>query len=174
MAFERLPEPGRSPNCRLLYFLRQRLPVSQAPQYSLGFLRTSTFWLLQIGIIIESLGYFIPSIYLLTFARSLSLSPSIGTLLIALVNAAGVFSTISMGMLIGRFHVATAIQLSTVGAAISDFLFWGFSSALPFLCVFGIFYGFFASGFVSIIAGILKVITQRDLYSTLALLCHGL
>ena len=81
-------------------------------------------------------GYFIPSIYLPTFARSLSLSPSTGTLHIALVNAAGVFSTISMGMLIDRFHVTTAIQLSTVGAAISDFLFWGFSTDLPLLYVF--------------------------------------
>jgi hypothetical protein len=41
------PSLGRSPNCPLLYFLRQRLPVSQAPQYSLGFLRTSTSWLLH-------------------------------------------------------------------------------------------------------------------------------
>jgi len=38
----------------------------------------------------------------------------------------------------------------------------GFSTALPLLCVFCIFYGFFASGFVSMFAGILKVIKQRD------------
>lgn len=149
----------------LIYFLRPRLPISpvlQPPRYGLSFLRTSTFWLLQIGLIVESLGYFIPSIYLPTFARSLGLSRSIGTLLVALVNAAAVFSTITMGMLIDRFHVTTVILLSTVGAVISVFLFWGLSTALPLLCIFSILYGFFAGGFVSTNAGVIKVVKQHD------------
>ena len=149
----------------LIYFLRPRLPistVSQPARYGFRFLRTSTFWLLQIGLIIESLGYFIPSIYLPTLARSLGLSTSTGTLLVALINGAAVFSTITMGMLIDRFHVTTVILLSTVGAAISVFLFWGLSTALPLLCIFSILYGFFAGGFVSTNAGVIKLVKQRD------------
>ena len=149
----------------LIYFLRPRLPisaVSQPARVGLSFLKTSAFWFLQVGLIFESMGYFIPSIYLPTFARSLGLSPAIGTLLVALVNAAGVFSTIMMGMLIDRFHVTTVILISTVGAAISVFLFWGLSTALPLLCVFSVLYGFFAGGFVSTNAGVLKVVKQRD------------
>ena len=149
----------------LIYFLRPRLPispVSRPSRYGFRFLRTSTFWLLQIGLIIESLGYFIPSIYLPTFARSVGLSTSTGTLLVALINGAAVFSTIIMGMLIDRFHVTTVILLSTVGAAISIFLFWGLSTALPLLCIFSVLYGFFAGGFVSTNAGIIKLVKQRD------------
>jgi MFS family permease len=112
--------------------------------------------------VIESLGYFLPPIYLPTFARSLGLSPSIGTLLVALINASAVFSTITMGFLIDRLHVTTVIMLSTVGAAISVFLFWGLSTALPLLAVFSILYGFFAGGLVSCIAGVIKVVKLRD------------
>jgi MFS family permease len=110
----------------------------------------------------EILGYFIPSIYLPTFARSLGLSSSMGTLLIALVNAASALSTIIVGMLIDRFHVTTVILLSTVGVTVSVFLFWGFSDALPLLVVFSILYGFFAGGFVSTNAGVIKKVKTLD------------
>ena len=149
----------------LIYFLRPRVPVSsvsQPPRQGLSFLRSSTFWLLEIGLIAESLGYFIPSIYLPSFARSLGLSSSIGTLLVALLNGAGVVSTIIMGMLCDRLHVTTVVLLSTVGAAISVFIFWGLSTALPLLCVFSILYGFFAGGFVSTNAGVIKIMKARD------------
>jgi cyanate permease len=149
----------------LIYFLRPRLHTTSVPRatrYGLGFLRTTTFWLLQVGLIMESLGYFIPSIYLPTFARSLGLSSSMGTLLVALVNAASVLSTILMGMLIDRFDVTTVILLSTVGTVLSVFLFWGFSDALPLLIVFSVLYGFFAGGFVSTNAGVIKAIKALD------------
>ncbi|OBT86281.1 hypothetical protein VE02_05576 [Pseudogymnoascus sp. 03VT05] len=149
----------------LIYFLRARIPPSQSSQpvhHGLGFLRTRTFWLLQMGLTMESLGYFIPSIYLPTFARSLGYSPSIGTLLVALVNAASVPSTILLGMLIDRFHVTTVVIISTVGAVLSVFLFWGFSDALPLLIVFSILYGLFAGGFVTTISGIVKAVKGLD------------
>ncbi|CZR59257.1 related to monocarboxylate transporter 2 [Phialocephala subalpina] len=149
----------------LVYFLRPRLPISQAsqsPRYGLGFMKSSAFWVLQAGLVMESLGYFIPSIYLPLFARSLGLSPSIGTLLVALLNAAGVFATVIFGMLVDRFHVTTVILLSTIGTTISIFLLWGLSTALPLLCVFSVVYGFFAGGFVSTNAGVIKMVKQND------------
>lgn len=149
----------------LIYFLRPRVPASSVSvprRQGLGFLHTSTFWILAGGYVISSLGYFIPSIYLPTFARSLGLSPSIGTLLVALVNAAAVFSTITMGWLIDRFHVTTVILLSTIGASISIFLFWGLSTALPLLTMFSILYGLTAGGLVSTVAGMIKAVKQKD------------
>lgn len=137
---------------------------SQVPAYGPGlrFLKTSTFWVLEVGLILESLGYFIPSIYLPTYATSLGLSSSIGSLLVALINALSVIGTVIMGMLIDRFHVTTVILLSTIGAALSIFLFWGFATALPLLCIFSIAYGFFAGGFVSTNAGVIKLVKAVD------------
>ena len=110
----------------LIYFLRPRLPISpssQSPRLHLGFLRTSTFWILQIGNIIEGLGYFIPSVYLPTFARSLGFTTSAGTLLISLISTASVVSAITVGMLSDHFHITTVILLSTLGTVVSVFLF---------------------------------------------------
>ena len=108
------------------------------------------------------MGYFIPSLYLPTFASSLGLSRSVGTLLVALLNAAGVVATVLMGMLCDRFHVTTVIVLCSVGATISVFLFWGLSTALPLLIGFAIVYGFFAGGFVSTNAGVMKMVKGED------------
>jgi MFS family permease len=83
-------------------------------------------------------------------------------MLVAIVNASAVVSTITMGFSIDRFHVTAVIMLSTIGASISLFLFWGFFTALPLLCLFSILYGFFAGGLVSTIAGTVKVVKQRD------------
>ena len=54
-----------------LYFVRPRLPISrvrQAPRVSFkvgfGFIRTGTFWVLQVANIVQGLGYFIPALYL--------------------------------------------------------------------------------------------------------------
>ncbi|KAE9365612.1 MFS general substrate transporter [Stipitochalara longipes BDJ] len=149
----------------LIYFLRPRLPVSlvsQSPRYSLGFLKSTSFWLLQICLIIESLGYFLPSIYLPTLAKSLRFSPGIGSMLIALLNGSAVFATIIMGMLCDRFHVTTVILLSAVGATFSVFVFWGSSTTLPLLFIFAILYGFFAGGFVSTNAGVIKLVKRQD------------
>ena len=123
----------------LLYLLRPRLPISstsQPPRLDFTFLRTPTFWLLQTGNILEGLGYFIPSVYLPLFARSLGLSPSTGTVLISLINTSSVLSAIIVGLLIDRFHVTSVILLSTIGSVTAIFLFWGFSSSLPLLCIF--------------------------------------
>lgn len=149
----------------LIYFVRPRIPpsaTSRSPRLGLDFLRTPTFWLLGTGWTTASLGYFIPSIYLPTFAASLGLSHSIGSLLVALVNAAAVFSTIIIGLLCDRFDVTTVILLCTAGTSISVFIFWGLSTTLPLLCLFAILYGFTAGGFVSTLAGMMKIIKQKD------------
>lgn len=149
----------------LIVFLKPRLPTSrasQAPRQSFSFLNLSTFWVLEVGLIMESLGYFLPGIYLPTYAKYLGMSPFIGSLLVAISNASAVFGTIAMGVLCDRFHVTTVVMLSTVGAVISVFLFWGLSNALPLLCIFSILYGFFAGGFVSTNAGMLKEVQRMD------------
>lgn len=150
----------------LIYFLRPRIPPSATGSHSLrhglSFLKSRNFWVLQLGLAVESLGYFIPSIYLPTFARSLGLSSTTGTLLVALLNAAGVFATVIMGMLCDRYHVTTVILLSTIGATFSVFLLWGLSTALPLLVIFSIVYGFFAGGFVSTNAGVIKMVKHAD------------
>ncbi|KAG7006412.1 hypothetical protein G7Y79_00015g040020 [Physcia stellaris] len=61
----------------LLYYVKPRIPLSMSSRprrLDMNFLRTSTFWTLQVGNIMESLGFFIPNVWLPTYARSIGLS----------------------------------------------------------------------------------------------------
>lgn len=51
----------------LIYFVKPRLPISRTTgprRVDFDFLKSSTFWILQGGNILESFGFFMPSIYL--------------------------------------------------------------------------------------------------------------
>lgn len=149
----------------LLYFVKPRLPVSSSThprRLNFGFLKTPTFWVLQAGNIFESLGFFIPSIYLPTYARSLGLSSVSGTVTVSLFNTTSVFGQVILGSLIDRLHVTTVILISTIGATLSVFLLWGFSASLPLLCIFSLVYGLFAGGFTSTYTGVLQEVKKVD------------
>jgi MFS family permease len=78
-----------------------------------------------------------------------------------------------MGMLCDRFHVTTVILLSTIGATISVFVYWGLSTAYPLLCIFAVLYGFFAGGFVSTNAGVMKMVKRQDQSADVGMLLGG-
>ncbi|KAJ8111841.1 hypothetical protein OPT61_g5660 [Boeremia exigua] len=64
----------------LYRFLKPRLPVSQTTNrraFDLSFLTKKSFLLLQLGNILEGFGYFVPSIYLPTYAKSLGASNNV-------------------------------------------------------------------------------------------------
>lgn len=120
----------------LIYYVKPRIPYNHATastrrRTSYEFLKTSTFWILQAGNIIEGLGFFIPGFYLPSYARSLGLSSISGSLTIALFNATSVLGQIGFGILVDRMHVTSVIFISTIGATLSIFLFWGLSMSLP-------------------------------------------
>jgi predicted MFS family arabinose efflux permease len=143
----------------LTIFLKPRLPIAQATHhrsFDLSFLRNKTFLLLQLGNILEGFGYFVPSIYLPTYAKSLGASNSLSALTLILINVAAVFGCVVMGGIVDRWHITTCILVSTVGSTLSVFLLWGFSTSLPLLLVFCAIYGLFAGSYTTTYTGIIK------------------
>ena len=149
----------------LLYFVKPRIPVSRTSQrrpISFSFMKTPTFWILQVGNIIESLGFFIPNVYLPSYARTIGLSSIAGTVAVSLFNAMSVVSTVIMGSLTDRIHVTTVILISTLGATLSVFVLWGLTMSLPLLCIFSLIYGLFAGGFTATWPGIIREVRKKD------------
>ncbi|MCJ1450004.1 hypothetical protein MMC28_000332 [Mycoblastus sanguinarius] len=149
----------------LLYYVKPRIPVSLSShprRLSFAFLKTSTFWILQTGNILESLGFFVPNIYLPTYARTLGLSSVAGTVTVSLFNTTSVFGQVILGSLIDRLHVTTVVLISTLGATLSVFLLWGLSASLPLLCIFSLVYGLFAGGFTSTYTGVIQELQKKD------------
>lgn len=148
----------------LLYFVKPRLPLppsTDSRRFDLNFLKSRTFNVLQTGNIIEGLGFFIPSIYLPTYARLLGGSSVASTLTVVLFNVASVFGCVVMGLIVDKFHVTTCILLSTIGSTIGVFALWGLATSLPLLYIFCIIYGLFAGSFTSTWPGIMQVVRKR-------------
>ncbi|KAJ5112543.1 hypothetical protein N7532_000588 [Penicillium argentinense] len=167
--------------------MKPRIPVSpsaSARRLDLGFLKLGTFWILQAGNIIQSFGYFLPTTYLPTYSTSIvDLPATMGTMLVSLFNATSIFGGIALGMLCDRFAVTNILLLSSVGSAVSVFLFWGMAAssdggssqtALALLTVFSISYGFFAGGFSSTWSGVITQIKQDSQSSMETGLVFGL
>lgn len=136
----------------LLYFIKPRVPIaatSTARPFHLSFLSERVFLVYELGNIIEALGYFLPTIYLPTYARTLGATNLTASLTVILLNLALVVGCILMGTLVDRYHATTCILISTVGSTLAVFFLWGFSTSLAPLYIFCIAYGAFAGSFSS-------------------------
>lgn len=146
--------------------LKPRIPTprkSTTPRpYDFSFLKNRTFLVLQAGNILEGLGYFVPSIYLPTYARQIGASSGVSALTIILFNIASVFGCVAMGNLVDHFHVTTCILVSTIGSTLSVFLLWGFSTTIPQLLSFCILYGLFAGSFSSTYPGVMMAVKKTS------------
>ncbi|KAH8684455.1 major facilitator superfamily domain-containing protein, partial [Tricladium varicosporioides] len=144
----------------LIYFVRARLPIPHPPltrqNPSFSFFTTPTFISLQCSNILESLGFFIPAIYLPSYTRSLGLGGTSGQVLLALLNSFSVLGAIALGHLCDTHPVNLVISVSTLGTITSVFLFWGLGTKIGMLVVFAMSYGFFAGGYSAIWAGMMK------------------
>ncbi|KAJ5099999.1 hypothetical protein N7532_007000 [Penicillium argentinense] len=151
-----------------LPFVKRRLPLSTpsssgSQQIAPSFLSSRTFIILQFGNILQSLGYFIPSIYLATYARSVVGEIGFGTTApIVSMNAGMTLGFIVIGLLIDRCHVVNVLFTSAIGAALSVFMVWGISISLPPLCVFAMLYGTFAGSGPAAWPGIVQLLRNRD------------
>lgn len=148
-----------------LYFHRPRIPVSKSVSYgrfNFHFLYNKTFLFYQFSNIMEALGFFLPGVYLPSYARSIGASDFVSSLTVTLLNLAAVFGSVTMGHLADRYHAITCITISTVGSTLSLFFLWGFSSTIPTLLVFSVAYGLFAGCYSATWSGITNEVQQAD------------
>ncbi|KAI0394099.1 MFS general substrate transporter [Xylariaceae sp. FL0594] len=147
-------------------YIKPRLPpsaTSHSKPFNLGFVVKPAFMLYQAANIVEAMGFFLPGIYLPTYARTtLGAASLAAATTVLLINVAAVFRSVAMGWFTDRLHVTTCILLSTVGATMSVLVIWGFSSSLGLLYLFCIVYGLFAGSFTSAWAGIMREISHKE------------
>ncbi|KAK5991448.1 MFS-type transporter pynF-like protein [Cladobotryum mycophilum] len=149
----------------LAYFIKPRVRSKPAHKdspspFNLRFALKRTFVLYQVSNICEALGFFLPSIYLPTYARSLGASESVSALTLLFVNFASVFGSAGMGVMTDNFHVSTCFLASAVGTVIGTFFFWGFATNLPMLFAFCNIYGLFAGSYTTAWQGVVRQITS--------------
>ncbi|KAJ3537571.1 hypothetical protein NM208_g6256 [Fusarium decemcellulare] len=136
----------------VLPLLRGRLPVadrSTLQRIDLSFLKNPFFWVLTISNLSQSFAYYIPSLYLPTFASFMGLSGPTGALVLAAHNLATVVGQLSFGYLSDRVDdICVLVIITTVVSSIATFTLWGFAHSITPLVMFAIIYGLFAGAYV--------------------------
>ncbi|CAG8941417.1 unnamed protein product [Penicillium salamii] len=149
----------------LVYFVKPRVPIpANRPNPSapnMRFLFTSTFGIFQLCNTVEALGFFLPSIYLPTYASMIGASTSLQALTVILFNSASVIGCVLMGTIIDKFDVTICILVNTVASSIGVFLIWGFSMSLAPLFIFSILYGLSAGSYTSTWPGIMRDVVRK-------------
>ncbi|KAI1877864.1 uncharacterized protein JN550_000046 [Neoarthrinium moseri] len=149
----------------LAFFVRPRLPVAAAAHtrpFDMRYVLTRFFALHQVANTVQATGYFLPAIYLPSYARmEFDASTFLSALTVLLVNIASTVGSVAMGSMTDRLHTTTCIIISTMGAAVGVFLLWGLSSSLPVLYVFCVVYGLFAGCWTTIWPAIMKEMTRQ-------------
>lgn len=107
----------------------------------------------MIGNIVEGAGYFMPQIYLPSFAEWLQFPTIASTMSISILNVSSTLGLILTGLLVDRLPISIVLLISSLGAAASIFLLWGFSVTVPCLYLFALTYGIFAGGYGSTWSG---------------------
>lgn len=155
----------------VLPFLKPRVPVGSITETTtrhrsrwpnFRFVLSRPFLPLAVGNVLEGLGYFLPGIYLPSYARSLGLGKPVATATVVLLNAGSFFGCLSIGFLVDRWHVTHVILLCTAGATLSVAFLWGFSGSAVVLCLFAAVYGFFAGSFSSTWPGVVRESVRQD------------
>ncbi|KAM0751381.1 putative monocarboxylic acid transporter [Meredithblackwellia eburnea MCA 4105] len=147
----RVPLPARDPTEK-----RRKVKLDTK------FLKRSPFYAFASAILLSSMGNFLPSLWVPSFALDLHLSETEGTILIAAMNAASIPGLLVMGWLCDRTTPRVVITISCLGTAVACLLLWGFSTNIKILSIFCIAFGALGLSFPAIWTPMLNVIARDD------------
>ncbi len=160
--------------------MQNRLPVTTSSRLrpiDLSFMKRPAFWFFEVGNVMASLAYFLPQLWIPSYAASLGLPSITGPLALCLLNIAACGGYILQGMLVDRFHVTVGISIATIGSMVAIFVFWGLSVSQPMLYCFAIVWGLSGGGFAATWSGCAKAMhtssSSLDTGLVISFMCTG-
>jgi MFS family permease len=148
----------------LSFFVKPRLPFSATTNprpFNMRYLLTRRFLVHQLANVVQATGYFLPGVYLPSYARAtFGTSTMLSALTVLLVNIAATIGSVVMGFMSDKLPATTCLALSGVGASVAVLLLWGLTSTLAGVYAFCVAYGLFAGCYTSIWPGIMREIAS--------------
>ncbi|THH11142.1 hypothetical protein EW145_g842 [Phellinidium pouzarii] len=155
----------------ILPFLRPHLPENRVhgpnsrPEVGrsscLVWTKNPTFMIYVLANTLQGFAYFLPILWLPTFASELHLSDTDASLALSLLNGSSFLSRIAMGGLADRFSPGILALVTTLCTSIATFVLWGvFSRGLIGVLAFGISYGTLAGGWSSLFTGFVRPVAK--------------
>jgi len=132
----------------ILPFFRGRLPVSvrrrAPPAPTRKYIKRPIFWAFHSLNLLQSLSYFVPTLYMPTYATSIG-SP--GGIVLGIFAGSSTIGQIVTGALSDHYDLNWIIGVTSVASSISIFVLWGYSEGFVMLAAFAVVYGISAGGF---------------------------
>ncbi|KAE9399199.1 MFS general substrate transporter [Gymnopus androsaceus JB14] len=139
-----------------------------------SWMRSIHFWVLMAANTIHGFAYFVPLLWLPTFASSLNLSTTKSSATITVFHTGSFLGRLLMGYLSDRTANCLLLGLgSLLATSVTTFVLWGVCSTnLAGLLAFSMMFGFFAGNWPSLWSGFGKVLTISD--PTLSMTLFGM
>ncbi|GKT66338.1 MFS monocarboxylate transporter [Colletotrichum tofieldiae] len=135
----------------MIPLLKARLPASRGGVLRKGdfkFLGEPLFYCFALMNFLEALGYYIPSLFLPTYATSLGFSGTMGALILAANNLATIFGQLALGYITDRVNNVLILAFtSSFVAAAASFTIWGYATSLAPLLSFSLLFGLATGGY---------------------------
>lgn len=125
-------------------FIKPRIPQPKhiaPPPKDFSFFRHHTFWWYFAGTVFQSFGFFLPSLWLPTFAVDYAFPSFSGPLALAVYNVAAFLGTIAQGWMIDHYHVTVDLAIVTLVSVLAIFVCLGLATLLPMYYIFAILWG---------------------------------
>ncbi|KAJ7125762.1 major facilitator superfamily domain-containing protein [Mycena crocata] len=157
----------------LLPFVKGRLPPTRAPRMvgpaprgapgPKEWIRNKLFWVFIAVNTLQGFAYFVPIVYLPTFANNINISAANAAVALAMLNAASVAGRLSMGYLSDHVNPWLLALSTLLTASIATFILWGvLSHSFAGLLAFGVAYGSVAGGWTSLWTGFVRPFAKDD------------
>ncbi|KAF1988144.1 MFS general substrate transporter [Aulographum hederae CBS 113979] len=131
-------------------------------------LRNKHLYIYAVSIFLQSLVYIIPSIFLPSIAEALNLSPSSGSILLAISSGATICGQITFGFLSDRLHPYINLSVSSLISSVAAFFILGQATGMAHLSLFAAIWGLFAGSYDVLFARVCSVLsTDPDAAITL-------
>ncbi|WVQ75329.1 hypothetical protein IAR50_004946 [Cryptococcus sp. DSM 104548] len=138
--------------------VQRRVPITKTPvqfndrkpKADWSFLKSGLLMVSLSIILLTSMGNFIPSLWLPTYANDLNLTHPNGTALLAILNAASVPGNALLGYMSDRFSLRTTILTSCLGSGLAVAFLWGFGKSEGVLVVFCLVFGLLGPSFSAV------------------------
>lgn len=112
------------------------------------------------AVFLQGLAFFIPNIFITSFAKDLGLSSTEGSGLLALISFAQVFGQLWQGWISDRINIYIPASISTLASGLASLLLWGPASSMAYLAPFALVWGFFSASYTVLLTRMCTTLIQ--------------
>ncbi|KDQ58232.1 hypothetical protein JAAARDRAFT_129670, partial [Jaapia argillacea MUCL 33604] len=151
-----------------LFFIKPRLPENRVRgplrrnEASVVWIRSWSWWSLVIANTMQGFAFFVPLLWVPTFASALHLRSSTSSLALSLLNGSSALGPLLVGALSDHFTPWPIALITAALSCVCTLVFWGAIGNVAGLMLFGAAYGIVAGGWSTLWSNFVVRISKED------------